>query len=503
MPKSTFIDLFAGIGGFHFAFSELGYECLLAVEMNPKCRQIYELNHKLKPIGDIRSLTRREPARAETEYESHEDIEQALRKTLKGITKKKGLPKVDFICAGFPCQPFSKSGKQEGALDKTRGTLFHDILLLTKVLKPKHLILENVRNLAGPKHRETLATILGSLETCGYKVSKEPLILSPHYLPPPYGAPQARERVFILATREELVKNGDAPNPEVVAADIVSIYPARPREWSLSKILSKDKSTTTYAIGNQEVEWITAWNDFVKGINGHLPGFPLWLDAMTGKLTAKSGDPDWKKDFIRKNKAFYESNKEFIDQWKVSSKAVNFPASRRKFEWQASKFQKTRAERDLEGLAIQLRPSGIRVKPPTYLPALVAITQTSIIGPKVKGNTSGKYRRITPTEAAKLQGMNKIKFEDQSDAESYRQLGNAVNVGVIQLIAEKLTGAPATSTRAAGGPPGAKSGGKRGRRRKPAPRKKRRRRKHADGKARQGVPRGRPPRASPAGGRRK
>lgn len=502
MQKGTFIDLFAGIGGFHFALKSLGYECLLAVEMNPKCQEVYKLNHKLKPIGDIRSLTRKDPAKAETEH-NEAAIKSAVMKSLpEKYQSSKNTPDIDFICAGFPCQPFSKSGKQEGALDKTRGTLFHDILLLTKVLKPKHLILENVRNLAGPKHRETLATILGSLENCGYKVSKEPLILSPHYLPLPYGAPQARERVYILATREELVGDGKLPDPEIVRRNLVSEFPARPVNSDLSGIL-KPEADAKYEVSEQESKWLAAWNAFAQGIPGRLPGFPIWLDAMTGRLTERRGDPKWKKDFIRKNKAFYETNRQFIDAWLNIHDVEKFPPSRRKFEWQAGQFQKTQESRDLKGLAIQLRPSGIRVKPPNYLPALVAITQTSIIGPKVNGKASGKYRRITPTEAAKLQGMKDIKFGGQLDAESYRQLGNAVNVGVIKLIAEALTDVRATSTRAVGGPPSAKSGGKKGKQRKRAPQKQRQKRKSAVGKARQGAPRERRPRAYRAGSPRK
>ena len=168
------------------------------------------------------------------------------------------------------------------------------------------------------------------------------------------------------------------------------------------------------------------------------PGFPIWVDSFVEKPSVSSATPKWKADFLRKNSEFYLQHRQVIDHWLREEwgpdrmTVADFPPSRRKFEWQARRAQPSRADRDIWQLVMHLRPSGIRVKPPTYLPALVAITQTSVIGPR--------RRRITPREAARLQGIPDDVFDraEVDDATAYRQLGNAVSVGAVQWVARAL-----------------------------------------------------------------
>ena len=427
-PAFRFIDLFAGVGGFHHALAspEFGGECVLASDIDDKCRTVYAATWPDMPssriVGDIRALTMVDGV----DRPDHE-IDAAIADH-------------DVLCAGFPCQPFSKSGAQKGTDDETRGTLFHDILTIARVKRPQFLILENVRNLAGPNHRDTWSTIINKLRELGYRVSSEPVVFSPHLLPPHLeGAPQSRDRVFILASRAEDGGNL-SQDPLVVRGPIGSWNPHR---WNIEDYLLDDDDIhrlADYQLREEEVAWLDAWQAFIQGIpDDDLPGFPIWVDAFKKRPRIPSGTPAWKVDFLRKNSSFYVKHQEFIDRWLDMSwgadgryRVQDFPASRRKFEWQARLAQPSRSDRDLWTLTLHLRPSGVRVKPATYLPALVAITQTSIIG--------SRRRRITPVEAGRLQGLPDDVFQSSGvdDKTAYKQAGNGVNVGVVKLVASQL-----------------------------------------------------------------
>jgi DNA (cytosine-5)-methyltransferase 1 len=429
-PAFKFIDLFAGIGGFHHALShpDFGGECVFSSDIDADTRKVYAATWASMPPsainGDIRAFTL---------------LPDGSDRPLPGIAAL--IPDHDVLCAGFPCQPFSKSGAQKGVLDSTRGTLFFDILKIAQAKQPKFLILENVRNLAGPRHEETWKTIVKSLRTIGYRVSDKPVVFSPHFLPPVLnGRPQSRERVFILATR---IDDADA---DLTQAPLVKRAPVGdwdPNKWDIEDYLLDDKTIANladYRLRKEEKAWIDAWNAFVQGIpDDDLPGFPIWVDSFTAKPVIPAGTPKWKADFIKKNSAFYAKHQKFIRAWLRKSwitgeayRVGDFPASRRKLEWQARLSQPKLAGRDLWKLTIHLRPSGLRVKPATYLPALVAITQTSIIG--------NRNRRITPVEAGRLQGLPDGVFPNAGvdDTVAYKQAGNGVNVGVVQFVASQL-----------------------------------------------------------------
>ena len=442
VPPFRFIDLFAGIGGFHRSLEDLGGRCELAVELDRRARHVYGTAFPDTPlVADIRELTRTRPDPGAAEL------------PLDAVDQR--VPDHDVLCAGFPCQPFSKSGAQLGVRDRTRGTLFFDIMTIVLAKRPQFLVLENVRNLAGPRHRETWDTIIDSLWTAGYRVSQEPVVMSPHLLAPDLGgAPQVRDRVFILAERIDGGTWEDRIAPPLLRRGPV---PATwdPHAWDVRAILEApgDVDHDRYDLRPNELAWLDAWQAFCQEIPADdLPGFPIWADAFATEPAIPPGAPTWKRDFLTKNSAFYREHRKVIDRWRRHRWGAgrmsldDFPPSRRKFEWQARRAQPTREDRDLRELVAHMRPSGIRVKPPSYLPALVAITQTSILGPAVSG--SDRWRRLTPIEAARLQGMDGSVFERAGvdDPTAFRQLGNAVNVGVVRYLTELLMSSATRST---------------------------------------------------------
>jgi DNA (cytosine-5)-methyltransferase 1 len=406
-PAFTFIDLFAGIGGFHAALSSMGGKCVYAVEIDRKAAQVYERNWGLDPFGDI---------------------------TRDANDEVMNVPPHDVLVAGFPCQPFSKSGAQRG-MDETRGTLYWNILKIIETHHPKLVLLENVRNLAGPRHLHEWGVIIETLRAEGYRVAETPAIFSPHLMPRDLGGrPQVRERVFISATYV-----GDGADEKTLAPERAVLNQAvgewDPKNWVLETDLPLDPDHHAEGCELTESEryWVEAWNEFVELMwdareGARLPGFPLWADEWVhiDDLEIPTGTPKWKSDYLVKNAQFYTDHKKVIDRWAKKWRVYTdlFPASRRKLEWQAQDTPR------LWDTVMHFRPSGIRAKAPTYLPALVAITQTSIVG--------SRERRLSTREAARLQGLPEwFDFGDQPAAATYKQLGNGVSVGAVWHVLKR------------------------------------------------------------------
>ena len=164
----NFLDLFAGIGGFRLGMEQAGHKCVGFCEIDKFARSSYKVMHN-----------------TENEIEYH-DIKEVTNEEFRKLRGK-----VDVICGGFPCQAFSIAGKQLGFED-TRGTLFYEIARATKEIKPRYLLLENVRNLLSHDKGKTFTRILKILDELGYDVEWQVLNSKN------FGVPQNRERVFIV-----------------------------------------------------------------------------------------------------------------------------------------------------------------------------------------------------------------------------------------------------------------------------------------------------------------
>lgn len=164
--KIRFIDLFSGIGGFRLAFERIGYECVFSAEIDKHACEVYKENFGDDPYCDITKLD------------------------------AKDIPYFDLLCAGFPCQAFSISGKQKGFYDDTRGTLFFDICRILKEKQPKAFILENVQNLEKHDNGNTLRVMLDNLHQLGYTVNFQVLNARD------FNSPQNRERIILIGNKE-------------------------------------------------------------------------------------------------------------------------------------------------------------------------------------------------------------------------------------------------------------------------------------------------------------
>ena len=381
----TFIDLFAGIGGFRLAMQRLGGKCVYSSEFDKAAQVTYLTNYGDVPYGDIT-----------TSY-----------------TKSFIPDNFDLLCAGFPCQAFSKAGKQNGWND-TRGTLFFEVEQILREKKPKYLFLENVRNIVTHDHGNTWRIIQENLRNLGYRLTAEPLILSPHQ----FGVPQFRERVYILGVLDQ--KNVDKPLSIDLGPQL------NKNDNNIDAILERGKVDKKYYISKQEESVLNAWDEFYHGIKETTLGFPVWADYFVCDTAKMAQFPGWKQDFIKKNMALYDNNKTFINQWlKKWHHLQEFTPTQKKFEWQAG----GNISSIWEGV-IQFRPSGIRVKKPNFFPALVAMVQIPIIG---------KYRRrLTIRECARLQSFPDEFIPNATSQLALKQLGNSVNTNIVEFLGKQL-----------------------------------------------------------------
>lgn len=347
--RFRFIDLFAGVGGFHQAMRYLGGECVMAAEINEECRKTYRLNYHTE------------------EREIRGDVTKIDPSTIASF---------DVLCAGFPCQPFSKAGAQKGFEDKSRGNLFYTIMdILDAHPEVKFIILENVRNLADKT--ENWDIITSELMQRNFYITEEPIILSPS----DFGIPQIRERVYILGIRKDIRNERILSNGFIHKTDLQLEKHFKKCKMGDAWTVLEDDIDDAYIISGEQEQMIFAWDEFRIGTGIKVIGFPVWIDSFgvgvdddNEVFQAQGYDdmPSWKQKFLRHNRKLYLDNRAFIDDWIRKYDMLNRIKLYKKFEWNCGT-----DVTDIHDCLIQIRQSGIRAKRPTFYPSLVAIVNFS------------------------------------------------------------------------------------------------------------------------------
>lgn len=238
-PEFTFIDLFAGIGGFRIAFQEQNGKCVFSSEWNKYAQKTYEANFGEVPFGDITQISENQ------------------------------IPDHDILLGGFPCQPFSIAGvskknalgREHGFLDKTQGTLFFDIARIIDAKRPKAFLLENVKNLKSHDKGNTYKVIVETLEKMDYHVFSR-ILDARHYVP------QHRERIFIAGFSREHF-----------ADDLDFVFPEPPENQAVFKDILERKPDPKYTLTNHLWSYL---QEYAKKHKAKGNGFGFGLTDLNG-----------------------------------------------------------------------------------------------------------------------------------------------------------------------------------------------------------------------------
>lgn len=414
-PRQRYVDLFAGLGGFHVGLSKAGHECVFASELQEDLRRLYQKNFGLLPAGDIRKV-------------SAEDI-----------------PPHELLCAGFPCQPFSLAGKKKGAACPSSGKLIDDVFRIVAHHLPRYVLLENVPNVLTIADGTFWRYIEENFANLGYEVQHR------IYSPIEFGIPQQRNRLFVIAARDGF-EDFEWPEPSAASptpfwkfiqsatADARKIEPAKLdvlKQWH--QLVSRLENFSSETILASEFGATYPLEGLFPGKKWrqHKGAFGDDLSMLTSREEAiqslphysaaneNGAAPKWMTSSILYSRKLYETNKEFFDTWKIGIRSAH--NSWQKLEWRGD-----RRFKSLWKQTIQFRASGIRVMKPEMAPSLVAMTttQTPIIG------AAKRYLGIR--EAASLQALDSLPHFPAAQSAAFKALGNAVNAHIVHKIAIAL-----------------------------------------------------------------
>lgn len=416
-PKFTFIDLFAGMGGFRIAMQQLGGKCVYSSESKAAAQQAYLANYGEMPFGDI----------------------------TKESTKRYVPDNFDILCAGFPCQAFSAAGARKGFADETRGTLFFEVARILKEKRPKGFFLENVEGLVNHDGGRTLRIILDTLRKLGYKVSHKVLDASD------FGVAQARRRIYIVGTFDNKVSLDNFPVKRATVGEVLEqgkplsdnhITKLLLKRFSLNDLYGKSIKDKRGGDDN-----IHSWDIGIKGETTKAER--TLLDKMLTERRKKKWAELWGIDWMDGMPLSREMIASFY-QGKDLDKLLESLVKKRYLVYEHPKKRVTKKTDG--GVSYNVReedeskPQGYNIvagklsfdiskilDPNNVAPTLVAMDMN-----KLYVGDNGGLRRLTLREGLRLFGYPEEYILGSSEREGYDLLGNTVVVPVIKAVAERL-----------------------------------------------------------------
>ena len=416
-PKFTFIDLFAGMGGFRIAMQQLGGKCVYSSEFKAAAQQAYLANYGEMPFGDI----------------------------TKESTKRYIPDNFDVLCAGFPCQAFSAAGARKGFADETRGTLFFEVARILKEKRPKGFFLENVEGLVNHDGGRTLRIILDTLHKLGYKVSHKVLDASD------FGVAQARRRIYIVGTFDNKVSLDNFPVKKATVGEVLEqgkplsdnrIAKLLLKRFSLDELYGKSIKDKRGGDDN-----IHSWDIGIKGETTKAER--TLLDKMLTERRKKKWAELWGIDWMDGMPLSREMIASFY-QGKDLDKLLESLVKKRYLVYEHPKKRVTKKTDG--GVSYNVReedeskPQGYNIvagklsfdiskilDPNNVAPTLVAMDMN-----KLYVGDNGGLRRLTLREGLRLFGYPEEYVLGSSEREGYDLLGNTVVVPVIKAVAERL-----------------------------------------------------------------
>ena len=416
-----FIDLFAGVGGFHAALTNLGHECVFACEIEPELNKLYKINWDIKAETDIRKV------------------------------KPEDIPDHDILCAGFPCQPFSKMNRvQLGLKCPKNGDLFSYIVTILKIKKPRFFILENVPRLKSYNNGKDFDEMKNALKEIGYNFDFN--ICSPV----DYGVAQNRPRLFIIGDRNyqpffmnkpkvttphfnEVLDNkpvadhyyftdkqkalldiwqefwakfkNDEDLPHAIHAhEFQATYPYEDEYPSRMPINALRMYNGSYGISLRDMD--------DKGIKKSIPGY-----AFGNKPTL----PEHRIEKIAQNRNFYLFNTVWLNKWLPKLKGYA------RTHGQLTVNIRDNIKDIREGVILMTRPSGINISKNNICPTIVSGVGND------KGIGIGSLNRfLTLEESARLQSFPEDLILPETHSKAEKAIVNSVNIRVVQGVAETL-----------------------------------------------------------------